>query len=399
VSGSQRLGGGDENRQGKAAWEAIVSSAVALGTFVFGVVSWWDGRNQTKRDAANSAQKVVVVAAPASATTAREEAVRPKVEAEAVPALVPHALKLSNGRTLYYFRNLSLSGTHNRVQKAVVVVPGSQTAANGELYQGVMEQARRAGRDADTLILVPAIQTSDRSLREGEPYWEKSWEVGGQSSGENPISSFRMIDELVAAIADPARRPNLRTIVLAGNNHAGAFVNRYIAGGHPNIPSRINHPPIDLRFVVIGAPSYLYLDNYRPVAGSESFEIPTDGNCPDDNRYRYGLEARNPYMARVPVETLRANMMGRQAAYVSGALDTDTHSLDITCGAVRQGRNRYERAVNYKNYIGRFPDWQKNVEFHVLPGVGHVSMSTADIPAIRNLLFGLPEKPVGKTRR
>ena len=38
---------------------------------------------------------------------------------------------------------------------------------------------------------------------------------------------------------------------------------------------------------------------------------------------------------------------------------------------MRQGGNRYERYLNFKEYIKGFPDWAAKVTFHDIPGIGH----------------------------
>ena len=137
-----------------------------------------------------------------------------------------------------------------------------------------MDLARSEHRDQDTLIVVPTFQTSTEGLRPGEPYWTSRWEIGGESAGKKPISSFQVIDELFARVTDSARFPAMRSVVVAGNSMGGSFVNRYLPAARLIMAAGGGKRPIDVTYLMIGADSYLYPDADRPVAGTDQFAAP-----------------------------------------------------------------------------------------------------------------------------
>jgi hypothetical protein len=329
-----------------------------------------------------------VVAAP----TKPEPTASPEADASADPLLAPHRFKLSNGAAVFYYRNLALNEVHPRVRRAVIAVPNVPADQAGEFFRGVLDLAKRAGHDRDTLVIAPVFAMSASKARPDELRWEHGWETGGQSSGEASISSFCVMDEIFASVTSHDHFPDLRKVVVAGNSLAGTFVNRYIAGGRPRVAERPKAKPVEVEYLVMAATSYLYLDRLRPVEGTTDFAEPDTSACPDFNQYRYGLEKRNPAMARLSTQTLRANMMGRKAVYLVGGSDHGTDKHEPSRALRLQGRDRHERATNYANYIRRFPDWAAHVEFHPVPGAGHLSLMSSDCPDVRDHLFGRCER-------
>ena len=46
-------------------------------------------------------------------------------------------------------------------------------------------------------------------------------------------------------------------------------------------------------------------------------------------------------------------------------------SWDVSPPAMQQGKNRYDRFTNFKEYLKGYPDWAAKVSFHDIPGIGH----------------------------
>src|SRR5262249_11685033 len=150
---------------------------------------------------------------------------------------------------------------------------------------------------------------------------------------------------------------------------------------------------IDLRFVMMTTPTYLYLDKNRPVPGSDAFEVSKADDCPQFNNYRFGLEHRPPHLERIAAKDVRDNLFRRKLVLMIGAEDTNDDYLDKTCGAMIQGPNRFERASSYWKYIQRFPEWRENVRFEVVPGVGLINdQHYHTVKPIAAALFG-PFRP------
>lgn len=281
---------------------------------------------------------------------------------------------LPGGLTIPLYSNYSLQGANPAIRHAVILVHGN--GRNPESYFKTLIRAlKRAGRRADILAIVPYFGLGgDRYNREdNEVYWDRGrgWKRGDRSSRdfERRISSFAVLDAVLERLGDGDAFANLGVIVIAGHSAGGQFVQRYAAGQSPN-------PAIErlrLRYIVANPSSYLYLDRTRPAPGfAGGFAPPAPDERCRYNRYKYGMEGRNAYMARTDAATVIARYRLRQVIYLLGALDTDpdARSLDKNCQAMAQGRHRVERGRIFKAYMDRFFS-PHNHRLVIVPGVGH----------------------------
>jgi hypothetical protein len=78
-------------------------------------------------------------------------------------------------------------------------------------------------------------------------------------------------------------------------------------------------------------------------------------NCPGYNEYKYGLEELYGYAATFSPQIIRRRLLSRPVIFVLGMADTDRGwSLDKSCEADVQGKNRYERGLLYKHHLRSF---------------------------------------------
>jgi hypothetical protein len=95
-------------------------------------------------------------------------------------------------------------------------------------------------------------------------------------------------------------------------------------------------------------------------------------DCSNYNNWHYGLANLNTYMSRLSLADIRSNLTGRDVIIFVGSADTGTSMLDMSCGAMLQGRHRYYRGITLFNYMNEYyPD--HNHTLHVLSGAGHSS--------------------------
>src|SRR3546814_6437212 len=129
------------------------------------------------------------------------------------------------------------------------------------------------------------------------------------------ISSFAVIDRIVAAISDRSIFPNLDKVVFAGHSAGGQFVNRFASG--TALPE--THPEHVYRFIAANPSSWLYFAALRPEPDSmTSFRELTSverEDFPDYNDYKYGLEDLHSYMGAVGAEALTARYEHRNGIY------------------------------------------------------------------------------------
>jgi hypothetical protein len=111
------------------------------------------------------------------------------------------------------------------------------------------------------------------------------------------------------------------------------------------LPDRLAAAGIEVVHVVANPASYLYPDDRRP-DGSGGFARPAgaDAGCAGWNRYKYGLEEPNAYLAGTSRGCLLDRLRRRRFVYLLGIADDDpAHpELDTSCAARLQGRHRLD---------------------------------------------------------
>lgn len=262
-----------------------------------------------------------------------------------------------------------------QVTRAVIVVHGK--LRNADVYFRTAQNAREAAHaDADaTLLIAPQFLATLDMRAHDEPAdllrWKGDAWMGGEAArAPLPISSYAVLDAIVARLADRKLFPNLQHVVFAGHSGGAQVVQRYaVAARNIDVLTREG---IDVRYVVANPSTYAYFDAQRPNA--QGVAAPFDAaQCADFNQWKYGMDNRPPYLNDRSPAQLEATYASRRIDYLVGGADTDPQqsALDRSCAAEAQGPQRFARAEAYYRYIqSRHPEGL-NQSFHIVPGVGH----------------------------
>ena len=322
---------------------------------------------------------------------------------DVVDRVCPNRLPLNVGDLkIPYSSNKSLEQLDTTVRQAVIVLHGHGRNGTG-YYEYVLDAATKAGKLNETLIIAPhfliEVDVDQRNPGNDVPFWTiGGWKKGDSSlsTAKNPrsaqISSFEVVDIIVAKLSDQNIFPNLQTrLTFVGHSAGGQFVNRYAAARQEGLSTK---------YVVANPSSYLYMDQQRRVAGTlDQFAIPdalTQDSCPTFNQYHYGLEDLNPYMQAVGADQISSQYAQRQVIYLLGEADNDPTPdegdvLDQSCAANLQGSQRLERGTIYFNYINHFygvPVIQGRHTIVTVPGVGHSANGMFNSPQGITAIFG-----------
>jgi hypothetical protein len=193
------------------------------------------------------------------------------------------------------------------------------------------------------------------------------------------------MDQLIATLADKSRFPNLRDVVVTGHSAGGQFTQRYAAFGlAPNVLRGIR-----VTYVPANPSSYVYFTSARPTGSGGGFSTPGSSSCSAYDTYKYGLEGRSGYPAKLSGSQVMANYTSRQITYVNGGADTfNNGDMDSDCGAMLEGNNRAERGANYLHYIHSIaPNTASTQRRIVVNGVDHDGDAIFNDPAVRQALF------------
>ena len=289
-------------------------------------------------------------ARPADPSQSPSQTVSPASQARAW-----QRVRLGRGDRQYDFpvyANHDLSGDLSGIRQVVFIFHGLQRNADHYFAAGEALLAA-SGRDPSEVLLLapnyPGVPDQDKGF-DGMPVWGKTdWAAGLDARGISfGLSSFSVIDDLMAWVTDRARLPVLGTIIVAGHSAGGQLVQRYAALNR--VDEEIRRGGLDVRYVVTNPSSYLYFNGLRPAG--EGFAEYDSALCPGYDDYRYGMQHMIPYAADMGGQALFKRYAYRAVTYLLGTADNDPRHrvLDKSCPAQAQGPTRLARGRAYLRY-------------------------------------------------
>ena len=243
-----------------------------------------------------------------------------------------------------------------------------------------------------SVVIAPQFVTEEDTRAHRLPDDVLRWRFGAAAGGAAAvgpaaISSFEVLDALLARLMDRVRFPRLTRVVLAGHSAGAQLVQRYAVVGHA---PRAVGDDLRIRYVVGSPSSYLYLSEERP-APAGGFQPFDRARCADFNHWKYGLEGAPRYVgARGDLERAYA---AREVIYLLATADDDPHdaSMDQRCAAEAQGPDRFARGRAYMRYLSARHPSGLNHQLWEVPGVAHHTRQVFTSPCGRAaLLDGAP---------
>jgi pimeloyl-ACP methyl ester carboxylesterase len=270
---------------------------------------------------------------------------------------------LDSRSTFPYYCNYSLSSSAT-VTGAVVVVHGINRNAH-DYFESIVRAASDLDATENTIICAPHFQIEKDEWEDRDAYWTdsgpSSWKDGGGAVVPASLSSFTVMDEVLIAMANKDRFPQLSWITLVGHSAGGQFTQRYAACGRA--PDTLRG--LTIGYVAANPSSYLYLNSHRPTGKN----LPE--SCPGYNDYKYGLHRRNEYCNVLNDEQIRVQYTKRSVTYLLGSADINRDDdLETDCAANAQGATRFQRGRLYYSAIRRYFPLAPHAMV-IVPGVGH----------------------------
>lgn len=327
------------------------------------------------------------------------------------PATLRTTTLVNNGTPyeMPYYGNKALTTSMPAIKRVVVVVHGAGRDGNDEFTTTNNQLINSGANRSEILLIVPQMYNGTDAnaglVGADTPYWRGSgWIYGYDSRDGRQLSSFAMMDQLVAKLTDASTFPNLTQIVLAGHSGGGQFFSRYAALTDIHATVR---PGVLIKYVIANPGSHMWFNLDRPVGsaadGATAFAPYSDtASCPDFNTYKYGLEnmsADQPFS--YPVSLSAAELFDRfarrQMYYYQGTADTVPYTSsnhnppDADCGAVLGGDYRFARGVTnarYQRYLAAMTGVPLNRLFRRVEGVAHDSGGMYGSVCASTALFG-----------
>ena len=291
---------------------------------------------------------------------------------------------------LTYYTTHDISQENTQINRLVIVVHGA--LRNGdEYFADTVSAAKKHGVQNNTMIIAPHFRRQSDKREQGEIYygnhWTTKWKYGYDSQDSDKVSSFTLIDTLITRIYNSKLFPNLKNIVITGHSAGGQFTQRYAIGSkvQKNVQAKIS-------FVPSNPSSYMYLHSERYHFKEGNFTLNDKiEDCPLYNEYIYGPANRAKYLAKYSTQELKNIYKSNKVTYLMSEEDKGSDSLDRSCEAMAQGKNRFERALNFWYYDKKM-QLSSNHNFMGIPGIAHEHKDVYASKEAGEIVFGLPTK-------
>ncbi len=271
------------------------------------------------------------------------------------------------------------------ITRAILVLHGRLRNADVYYRSALAAQAAAGAAGRTAIMIAPQflarIDLDAYHLPASTLYWSlEGWEGGDPAEGPAPVSSFDALDAILRRLADRTLFPDLAQIVVAGHSGGAQVVQRYAIAARGDAA-----PGIAIRHVVANPSSYAYFSPERP-------EPRIAASCPGYDTWKYGMQARPPYLATPTASALEQRYVARQVIYLLGTEDTNPNhpALDKSCMAEAQGPYRYARGHAYAAAMAARDGGTPNHRIWDVSGVGHDGDRMLASPCGLQALFDLP---------
>lgn len=300
----------------------------------------------------------------------------------ATPACTEWVKLDASARALVY-RTYPLEKKNDKITRALIVIHGAGRDADN-YFRTALAATFLAGAFEDTIVISPRFASNNGrgcndKLAENEINWScsgDSWRSGGVATGNDKLTSYDLMDEILRKLARKEAFPNLKVIVVSGHSAGGQYVTRY------EMANRVHDTlGIPINYVVSNPSSYAYVDPERPAGNNSELRAFGDArNCTTYDNWPYGLKNRGGYTANIPDDQLKKQLAARGVTYLLGELDIlPLGGFDSSCPAMAQGPTRLARGQAFANYVNQ--KYQAQHKVLVIPLCGHNArcMFTAEL--------------------
>jgi len=339
--------------------------------------------------------------------------------ASAVPDCTEWINPTGQRSRLLVYRSYPLQTRNENITRAFVFVHGILRDADNH-FRTALAAAFLAGALNDSVIVAPRFASNSSApgnqagncrdpLAEGEASWvceserPDTWRSGGTAVGDNTLSSFDFMDEILRRLARKDIFPNLKMIVVAGHSAGGVFVIRYEMLNQ--VDDKLGVP---VSYIVANPSSYSYVNSLRPTASafpatiltkvhgdpeaksassSPAFLPYADGkNCNGYDVWPYGLRARPHYSSTLTDEQISKQLAARSVTYLLGEADVlPLGVFDNSCPAMAQGPTRLDRGFAFHKYVNENLNAHHNMI--IVPSCSHSQRCMFTSDAALPLMF------------
>lgn len=267
-----------------------------------------------------------------------------------------------------------------KLSRAVIVVHGQNRNAD-DYFNYMTTSLRQENLENETIIIAPFFKAPN-DAQTGDLSWSSSdWREGQNSDSNAQISSFTVLDQILAILGDTTHFPVLEKILITGHSSGGLYTHAYAAA---NI-SEPQYAHLDFRYVVANSQYFYYPEDLRFDSSTGQYIAVT--NCARYNNWPLGFVNPPPYLSGVNEAQIDQQIIERKVTYLLGTNDVVTTGTLNTndCEAVLLGENRFLRGQYIFNFIkDNYPS--SPAERVDVDGVGHNAQSMYQSAAFKTWL-------------
>jgi pimeloyl-ACP methyl ester carboxylesterase len=279
-------------------------------------------------------------------------------------------------------RRVDFSHAEPSVVRVLMVFHGKLRDADVYNQSGLAAIKNAGAAGKGTLLITPQFlgQVDVDTYRLPPPVlrWAPEAWMAGEDATNAAVSSFDVIDAILAKLDDRTLFPNLKNVVIAGHSGGGQVVQRYAVVGRGG--EALMRNGVHVRYVIANPSSYVYFSQERPVLSAKNeftFALPAKSCFGKYDKWKYGVNEPPPYVGSASFAELEQRYMRRDVVYLLGTDDVDPNhpALDKSCSAEVEGPYRFFRGKAYFRYLElRHPELAKtssSQQLWFVPGVEH----------------------------
>lgn len=269
------------------------------------------------------------------------------------------------------------------LENAVIVVHGQNRNAD-EYFSWLTSTFNNADLSNNTILISPFFKDQN-DAGPGDIHWRTSgWREGQNSSDATGLSSFAVIDELIAQLANKDRFPVLKKVIITGHSSGGLWTQVYAAA---NRAENLN-TGLGFEYVVANSQYFYYPDEVRYNESSQIFVEPV--GCSTFSQWPLGFANPPAYLSGIPEATVNQQLIERKVTYLLGNGPQADPTLNTNdCEATLLGSSRFRRGENAHLLMQTNYPTNNQHQKVVVEGIGHNGQQMYQSPEFRTLIQDL----------
>lgn len=249
---------------------------------------------------------------------------------------------------------------------AVVIVIHGLSRNADDYFNYLMQSLQAEDLENNTLLIAPFFK-SEAEAQDGEYFWSSTgWREGQQSSSPARASSFEIVDQLIAQLANEAHFPVLEKIIVTGHSSGGLFTHLFAAANK----SEAAYPDIKFDYVVANSQYFYYPDGQR--INENTSQLYTPGGCTGYDFWPLGYAVAPSFVGATNADAFNVQFVQRAITYLLGNGTGSDGALNTTdCYATLLGSTRYKRGENMYQFMELAYPGTHNHSRIIVNGIGH----------------------------